>query len=276
VGGRDVLERGSRCLLGLHGARGPVLSPMAYWFDGTAVWMSTPARGMKVSALARDTQCALYVAPADDEGSGAVASGRARVFSARDPRGLVLHGPTISAALAVLALRNAASIAGYLADAPRIPSRFLPRNRVVVRVVLDDVEAVRPPALTPGIAPALPTVVPPDVRRALTGRRRVVLAALDGDTVRLAPAVWRAGAGAGLPLSLPAGFDLHGGAPAAVALDADSRGRPTEVSGLSLSGTLTPGPALLAERVTWWHGSDLTTAEVPTPNSTHGAITLPD
>lgn len=273
--GRDVLERGSRCLLGLHGARGPVLSPMAYWFDGTAVWMSTPARSVKVSALARDAHCALYVAPAGDEGPGAVASGRARVFSARDPRGLVLHGPTISAAVAVLALRNATSIAGYLADAPRIPSRFLPRNRVVVRVVLDDVEAVFPPALTPGIAPALPTVVPPDVRRALAGRRRVVLGILDGDRVRLTPAVWRAGTGAGLPLSLPLRFDVAHDAPATVALDADGRGRPTEVAGLALSGSLTRPTALLPERVTWWHGFELSSADVPTA-ATSATITLPD
>lgn len=274
--GRDVLERGSRCLLGLHGARGPVLSPMAYWFDGTAVWMSTPARSVKVSALARDAHCALYVAPPGGEGPGAVAGGRARVFSARDPRGLVLHGPTISAAVAVLALRNATSIAGYLADAPRIPSRFLPRNRVVVRVVLDDVEAVFPPALTPGIAPALPTVVPPDVRRALAGRRRVALAVLDGETVRLSPAVWRAATDGSLPLDLPVAVDLPTGGHAAVALDADGRGRPTEVAGLSLSGTLTGAPALLPERVTWWSGFNVTTADVPAPASTPGTITLPD
>lgn len=279
---RGVLERGTRCLLALRGLRGPVIAPLAFWFDGTSAWTQAPTGSGAVEVLSREPACALAVhAPGEDE-LGAIARGRARVFSLRDPLGLALHGPTLSAAMGALAVRNLGSIAASVQGAARAPSRLRPSNRVVVRVTLDEVASAPAPGIPPGIAPALPTVLPPDVRRALAGRRRVLVAVEEpgARTPILTPAVW----GAGFSLAVAGGWRPPAGTRAAVALDGDGRGRSAQVLGLALAGTLSASdpPALRPERATWWRGFTVEGADVPAPaargpaGTPLGAITLPD
>lgn len=236
------MDGGGRCVLVVAG---PVVAPLPYWYDGASVWLSLPAGGVQAAALADDPRCALWM-PGDP---GTLAHGTARVFSLRDPLGLALHAPTLTAAVAALTLTDPAGLALGLDPAV-----------VKVRVTVEPVHA---PALPPGIAPALPMVVPPDVRRALAGRRSPVLATSGDEGVMLRPAGW----GAAFVLTaaaLPEGGDV------VALLDADG-------VGLALSGTLGPGPALRPELVTWWHGTDLGSADVPPPAATvPGAITLPD
>ena len=268
AGSAEVFERSSRCVLAFAGRRGPVLSPLAFWSDGASLWMSTPAVSVKARALRQRPECAVYVPPPDGEGRGAVVTGRARVFGLHDPVGLAVHGAVVSTAMSMLAARNAGTLLGYVQDAGAVPSRFRPRNRVAVRITMDDVRPVATPSVGAGIAPALPTVISPNVRRALSGHRAVTLAAEHPDgRLWIGPAVW----GAGFSLDLPPGAPSTG-ATAAVHVGTDPRNRPTAVMGLSLFGEVEAG-RLLPTRATWWEGFDLTTVELA---AAPASITLPD
>lgn len=264
----EVFDRATRCVLGFAGRRGPLIAPMAFWFDGASLWMSTPAASVKAKALRRRPQCAVHVPPPGGGGAGVVASGHARVFGLHDPLGLTVHGPVVSAAMAALAARNTGTILGYVQDARQVPVRFRPRNRVVVRIALDEIRTVAAPPPASGIAPALPPVISPSVRRALAGYRAVSLAvSRPRGGIGVGPAVW----GAGFSLQLPTGEpDVSG--PAAVYLGTDPGQRPTAVVGLSLVGEIRDG-RLCAHRSTWWEGFELTTVDLPVAAS---SITLPD
>ena len=264
----DVLYSSSRCVLAFSGKRGPLLSPMAFWFDGSSLWMSTPAVSVKASALRRRPQASVYVPAAGDVGEGTLLAGRARIYGLHDPLGLAVHGAVVSGAMAALAARNAGTILGYVQDARLVPARFRPRNRVAVRFAIDEARPVRPPEIGPSVAPALPTVIPGDVRRAITGERRVVLATgLPSGTVSITPAVW----GAGFSMQLPAGETLPEDGPAAVYVGTDPRRRPTQVIGLSMVGEV-DGQRLQPRRATFWEGFDLTTVDLPRTSS----VVLPD
>lgn len=266
----DVLDRAARCVLAFRGRRGPVVSPMAFWSDGASLWMATPAQSVKVAALRERPECAIHVPAPGGMGDDAVLAGHARIFGVHDPVGLALHGPMISAAMGALASRNAGTILGYVQDVRHVPQRFRPHNRVVVRIRIQSVRAVPPLQPGPGVSPALPTVVAPEIRRALAGQRVVTLATQDLDgRVSTGPAVW----GAGFALEPGPGMILPDGTPAAVHVGADPEGRPTDVVGLTLAGTVRSGRLELA-RATWWDGFALRTADVPP--AARSSVVLPD
>lgn len=290
----EVLRDGRRCMLAFAGERGrPLLTPMAYWSDGASLWMATSASSVKARRLgpSGESPCAVYIPPlpADTpagqndtpvgaEGSGGVDTptgsrglvidGSARVFTLDDPVGLVTHWPVISTALAALAVKNASSLTGYALDLPRTQLRWLPTNRVAIRVRMKRLRAVDEPTPGVGIAPALPGVVPSDIRRALSGQRKVVVAVDESGGMRIHPAVW----GAGFTLDFGTA-EVATGQRAVVVLDADEMGRPTAVMGLALHGTI-EGQKLVPERATWWHGFDLSGAQIPSRPA--GGIVLPD
>jgi hypothetical protein len=279
-----LLDDATRLVLAWPGRTVPLTAPMAFWWDGRHVWMSTPGDSAKARALRRDPRCALHVGAPDgadpgspDAGRGEVLVGDARVYHLGDPVGLAVHGGVLAAAQTALMVKQTPSMLGYVVDAGRIPARFLPTNRVLVRVTVRDRQPVRSPDPGPGIAPALPTEVPPEVRRLLAGRRRVVLALADdeagGAGVRLLPATW----GAGFALQLPEGEAPADGTPATAVLDHDPGFRPSEVAGVALSGTLStagPAPRLLPATVRWWDGFRFDRAELAARPA--DAIVLPD
>lgn len=266
----DLLTRAPRCMLALAGRRGPLLMPMAHWWDGEGAWMSTAAATAKVRVLRRDPACQVYVPALDGSGAGAVLHGRARIYGTDDPVGLVLHGPMISAAMAALAVKHAPTVLGYAQDVTRLPPAWLPRNRVALRVVADEIAAVAEPEVGAGIAPALPAAVPADVRRALAGARKVVVAVgTPGRLAEVMPAVWDAG----LTLTVAGGRRLAEGSAVTATVAVEPVTRPTALVGLSLTGRITDG-ALVPARATWWHGFTLQT--VPVPPRRAPAIQLPD
>jgi hypothetical protein len=231
--------------------------------------MSTSSATLKVRQLRADGDCAALVPGVGDEPAVAV-RGTVRVFRPGDPLGLLLHGAAISAAMAALAVSNASSMFGYVQDVTSLPARWAPHNRVVLRLSVDEATVVAPPVVGPGVAPALPTVVPAAARRVLSGQRRVALAALTPQ-LRIMPAVW----GAGYSLALPDGERIPIGSPVAAVVDSDPEGRPTGVLGMSVRGEMDERGGLRPQRVTWWEGFRLQTADVPPPAATFG-IVLPD
>jgi hypothetical protein len=264
-----VLGRGSRCLLAFPGRRGPLLAPMAYWYDGDALWMTTAADTAKARVLARDGACAVYVG---DAGGGVKATGHARVLSARDPLGLLLRAPVITGAIAGLALHDPATLLGYARDAVRVPQRWAPHNRVVLRVELSAIVGTPRAVAPPGVAPALPAAVPADVRRALAGVRRVAVArsvAAGGSVFEVEPGWWDGGYALS---SAVTGRPVEADGPVSVALDSDAHASPLGVRGLVLHGRIADG-VLRAERATFWRGFDIGTVDVEAAGS---GVVLPD
>lgn len=275
----DALERGTRGLLVAAGpgrpggravggaARPPVVTPVAFWFDGAGLWCTVPADGPEVAALDRDPVCAVHVPPLVDGGVGAVVTGRARVFSVRDPRGLLLHAPTLLTALTALGLRSAGRVAGRVTAGLRSPARALPEGRVAVRVRVERLRGAR--ALTPpvGIAPPLPPVVPPDVRRLVAGERQVLVAVTAADGLSVQLAVW----GPGLALTPPPGSVLPATGSATVVVQGG------QDAGIALEGILADG-RLQPERARWWSARSHGAAEVAAPGAggALGSITLPE
>lgn len=262
-----ILDAATRCLLAARGRRAPLVSPMAHWFDGTALWMTTVADAAKIAALRDDPACAVAVAP-DADRPGVAARGRARVFGPGEPVRLALHAPAITGALSGLAARNLGALVGYATHAWEIPGRWAPYHRVVLRVTVDELELAEPPSDAGGVSPALPTEVPADVRRRLGGKRAVV-ALWDEPPLRLAPAVW----GAGFALTFAAGGPRpRAGDRVGAVIDVD-RGEPSEASGAVVYGDLDERGALSPDRVVWWRGFDVRSAQVA-PAS--GGAVLPD
>lgn len=254
-----LLDDAKRLVLAWPGRNLPILTPVAFWWDGQHIWFSTSGDSLKAQALRRDGACAMYVSPVQEEGAGALLRGTARVFHSGDPMGLAIHGGFLAAAQGALMVKHASSMMGYVVDAPKVPIRFQPQQRVLVRVGVQEQLAVPQPALGPGMSPALPTEVPPEVRRKLSGLRRIVLGTMVDGGIGLLPAVW----GAGFTVRVPAGAALAEGTAVTAVLDHDPGFRPTEVVGMSLSGTIAAaGPALkiAPTKVRWWSGFALDSA----------------
>lgn len=299
----DLLRDASRCVLALSGSGvewgAPVLSPMAFWYDGSAVWMTTAATPATRAGPRRGVPCAVYVPPVGGSRHGVVIGGEARVHSLDDPVGLVLHSAPISAAMTALVAKNLPAMPGYARDLARAPEQWQPRNRVILRVGAASLRSAPLPVAGRGVAPALPDVVPADVRRAVAGRRYVVLATGTEEDLHIQPAVW----GAGYQLQTAAGAGTAAQKPATVAVDAsfvdadfrdaDSRdadpreadadaesGRANvgrrlgEARGVAVHGFLGPDLRLRAERVTWWRGFEVESAAIPTPPA--GGVVLPE
>lgn len=263
-----ILDQSPRCLLAVRGRREPVVWPMPQWFDGSAVWMITAADAGQVAALRRDPACAVAVPPATDDHPGVAATARARVFTPAEPLRFALHAPAISAAMSALAARHTSGLWHYATHPSRLVAQW-PLQRVVLRVALDTLALVEPPAVEAGVSPPLPTVVPTDVRRRLGGRR-AVLALWDQPPLRLAGAGWTAG----LALTFAAGGPRpRSGDRAAVALE-DQAGTPRTAVGAVVHGELGDDDALIADRVTWWRGFEVHRTDLAGPSAT--AAVLPD
>ncbi|CAN5279572.1 hypothetical protein BH23ACT9_BH23ACT9_03100 [soil metagenome] len=256
-----LLDDAKRLVLAWPGRNVPLMSPMAFWYDGHHVWFSTPGDSVKARALRGDGTCAMYVPAPEGSMTGRLLRGTARVFHPGDPVGLAIHGGLLAAAQTALMIKNSSSMMGYVVDAARVPSRFQPARRVLVRIAIEERAEVEQPEVGPGIAPALPPEVPPEVRRKLSGQRRIVLATQVDGGIGLLPAVW----GAGFGLGLPDGAHIAEGTAVTAVLDHDPGFRPTEVVGLSLSGSVVPaGPTskIVPSKVRWWSGFQLDSAEL--------------
>lgn len=267
----SLLTQATRCLIAYRVSDGPAMTPMACWSDGGGVWMTTSQHAAKVAALRRDPRCALWIEPDDPTDPGVAIDGTARVYDLSDPVGLALHAPTISAALAALAVVHRATLAGYVRDLPLLPAQWMPHNRVLIRVRVDRARSRLAPQRPVGVGPVLPTELPASVRRAVTGTRIVALALLHGDVLTVQPAVW----GAGFRLDVGASAVPDPGTPACIVVDAHDDPRPSGTLGVLLRGHVDAGFTFHPRRAVWWEG--FTSQAVPVrPATTASGITLPD
>lgn len=279
----DLLATGSRCVLAVRGAEGPVAFPVPFWFDGTHLWTVVKASRLRRGPSRHGLQCAVYVPPSDATASdatsgdqdalygrtGLLASGRARVFGLSEPLGALLHAPTISAALTALAARQLDRVAGYAQEATRRPPAWFREERAVLRLTVEESEALAHPRPEGGLTPRLPPAVPAEVRRRLTTRRQVVVA-VDEEGLAASPGVW----GSDFALGTTREVGLSPGRRVAVVVEAEHGTRPAHSTGLTLSGRLDDGGRLRPDEALWWDGLEWGHAEVTGPPE--GGIELPD
>lgn len=263
----DLLERASRCLVARRGQRWPLLEPAVFWSDGAGLWLQPTTRSPQPGVLASNTGCAAYVPPVGPGDAGLVVHGPLRAYSLRDPVGLALHGATISAAVTALAFRRPGGVLAAVEDAPRKTVRWLRRGPVVARLALDALRSVDPPDEGPGVAPALPTAVAADVRRALAGLRTVTLAFEDEGRLHVTPAVW----GAAYALQTPPTATPEPGTAVTVVL----AGRRDRVeAGIALHGRVVADGVLLLQAGRAWRGSRCEDIDLTSP--VPGGVSLPD
>ena len=266
-----LLSHADRCMVAHRAADGPEVTPVACWSDGGGLWLTAERRGGMVAALRRDPACALWIAPPAGRAAGVAVDGTARVFDVSDPLGLVLHAPTVSAALTALALTHRAQLAGYLRDLPGAARAWLPPGRVLVRVRVDRARSRLLPEPVSGVGPVLPTELPAAVRRGLTGVRRVALATVRGAALTVQPAVWSAG------FQLDVGATVVPEAPmaACVAVAQEQAQDPANRVGLALHGTVDSAFRFRPVRATWWQGLSSASTELRAPVASSGLV-LPD
>jgi hypothetical protein len=266
-----LLARAPRCLVAYRVSGGPAMTPMACWSDGGGVWMTTSRRAAKVTALRRDPRCALWVEPDDPAEAGVAVDGTARIYDLSDPLGLALHAPTISAALAAMAVTHRAALAGYVRDLPQLPGRWMPQGRVLIRVRVDRARSRLAPQRRTGVGPRLPSELPAGVRRAVTGARLVTLAMQRADALTVQPAVWNAG----FALDLGVGAVPDARTPACIVVHAHAEPRPSAKAGVLLRGHVDGGLVFHPRRAVWWEGFDSSAGPVQ-PLTNASGITLPD
>jgi hypothetical protein len=266
-----VLARATHCLLAHRSPDGPVMTPLACWSDGGGLWLMTSRQTVDAEALRRDPRCAVWIQPPPGADAGIAIEGSARIYDLTDPVRLALHAPTISAAIAALALTHRSAIAGFVRDLPQASRTVTPQRPVLMRVRIDWARSRMVPQHVSGVGPVLPTQIPSAVRRALTGVRHVVLTLLRGDALVVQPAVWSSG----FQLDVGAGLVPSAATPACVAVDRHVDARPAARAGLLLEGTVDSGFRFRPARATWWEGWSVGSTTLGEPATASG-IVLPD
>ena len=272
------------------GRRPPLVNPAAFYFGGSAVWMTTVRHAAKVALARRDPRAAFLVTPDPrSRAHGVLLQGLLEVYDPRSPRSQLraaLQGPGFALNLAGYALKNAAFIGGHVLDLPHTPAEWWPQNRVLLRLAADRVELV--PALTPPPAAAQRVPgAPAQVAHAVERHRIAQICWLAGGRPVMATAAWAldgSDALAWLPAHVPR--PPRDGAPAALVIEHHHPYRATRMVGLCLRGRLRLEPAALprivdryegavfedgaalrleAARLTWWRGFEVRSQAVERP-----------
>jgi hypothetical protein len=280
---RQLLGRARIGMLALNATRLPLLTPVAFHFAGTTLWMTTSRHAVKVALARRDPRAAFLV---EDRDRGVLLQGLLEVFDPRSIQGplrAVLEGPSFALSMAGYAWKNAPFVAGYLLDLPSIPGNWWPQNRVILR--LRAMRARELPALdAPAADAARIPGIPATIARTLGRNRLARLCWSVGGSPVLAPAVWALdGSDALVWLPEGAGRGPREGSAGALLVERHHPFRATRMLGVCLRGHLCHEPAareviadryadlldvdgqpfrLVAERVTWWRGFQVRTVPV--------------
>jgi hypothetical protein len=283
--GRALLARARIGMLALNATRLPLMTPAAFHFAGSALWMTTSRHALKVALARRDPRAAFLV---EDRERGVLLQGLLEVFDPRSLQGplrAALEGPAFALGLAGYALKNASFVAGYLLDIASTPRGWWPQNRVVLRLRAS--RARRTPALDVPVAgpariPGLPAALARSLGRNPLGR---LCWSISGSP-QLAAAAWTLeGSDALVWLPAGAGRGPREGSTGALLVEHHHPFRATRMLGACLRGHLCHEPAaadviaeryaeplyedgqafrLVTERVTWWRGFEVRTVPVRT------------
>jgi hypothetical protein len=267
---RDLLSSARIGMLALNASRLPLVNPAVFRYGGGAVWITTSRHAVKVALSRRDPRAAFMV---EGQGRAVVLQGLLETF---DPRSLgsqaraALEGPGFAWNLAGYALKNASYIGGYLLDLASIPAEWWPHNRVVLRLRVERSRQLRTDETLPPVGPRtrLPSV-PAEVARSLEGAAGY----LCWPTPRgpaLAPVSWSLeGSDALLRLPPGVGRGPSASSPCALVVERHHSYRATRMVGACFRGWVSEEPAgglrLPIERVTWWQGFRVRTAQVRRP-----------
>lgn len=266
-----LLADADHCQVAYRTADGPAMAAVLCWSDGGGLWLIPSRHAAMVPALRRDPRCAVWIDPPQGAHTGVAIDGSARIYDMSDPLTLALHAPTISAALAAMALTHRSTLAGFVRDLPRQRGGALPQGRVAIRVRIDRARARQVPERVTGVGPVLPTAVPSGVRRAVTEVRRVTLVMQWGESLGVQPAVWSAG----FRLDVGATVVPAAETPACVVAERHDDVRPSNRVGLLLRGTVDSRFRLHPTQASWWHGAEQGTAGLDAPATASGLV-LPD
>lgn len=266
----DTLEQARQAVLAVDTAEGPTLAAAPAWFDGSAVWCVTSAESEIVAALTAHRVCRVTVGGA---GGGVVADGHARCYGPDLPLATALHGLPILAVLGMIGARRTAPLSAALRNPARVAGAWPPAAPAVLRVRITDPYAVAAPTVEPALAPGLPAAVPADVRRAVAGLRRVVVAVrAQPGRLEVAPTTWQGSYDVDLAAATWDVTVSDAPRPAAVLLTA-AQGEQEPSRGLVLTGDLR-GTRLSPQGVRWWRGSQTGSATLSPSGS--DALQLPD
>jgi hypothetical protein len=280
---RSLLARARIGMLALNATRLPLLTPAAFHFAGSALWMTTSRHAVKVVLARRDPRAAFLV---EDRQRSVLLQGTLEVFDPRSFRGplrAALEGPSFALSLAGYALKNAPFVAGYLLDLPSIPGAWWPQNRVVLRLRATrarQLPALEVPAADPAGLPAMPAALGRTLGRSPLGRLCWSAAGIP----QLAPAAWTLeGSDALVWLPNGVGRGPREGATGALLVERHHPFRATRMLGACLRGHVCHEPGaveliaeryteplreeghyfrLVTERVTWWRGFQVRTVPV--------------
>lgn len=279
---RALLARARIGMLALNATRLPLLTPAAFHFANSALWMTTSRHAVKVALARRDPRAAFLV---EDRRGSVLLQGVLDVFDPRSLQGplrALLEGPAFALGLAGYTLKNAPFIAGYLVDLASIPRAWWPQNRVLLRLRATrsrHLAALELPAPVPARIPALPAALGRPLGRNRLGR----LCWSVGGSPHLGAAAW-AMEGADALVWLPPGTPRspREGAAGALLVEQHHPFRATRMQGACLRGHLCQEPSarqllearyeapldeegdtfrLLTERVTWWRGFKVRTVD---------------
>jgi hypothetical protein len=193
----------------------------------------------------------------------------------------MLDGPAYVFGMAGYTLRNVPFIAGYLLDLTHLPREWMPYNRVVLRLRLNDAELIEG-APFPAAQPARVPAVRAEVGRRLAGVSRGYACWIEGGMPVIRPALWEVEQGQVFVAAT--GGRPRAGSPGALVVESHHRFRPSLMVGACVRGTfgraadagaiadrysmsaseVPPVVDLKPERVTSWRGFAITTA---TPRS---------
>jgi hypothetical protein len=280
---RALLARARIGMLALNATRLPLLTPAAFHFAGSALWMTTSRHAVKVALARRDPRAAFLV---EDRERSVLLQGIVEVFDPRSFRGPIraaLEGPSFALSLAGYALKNAPFVAGYLLDLPSIPGAWWPHNRVVLRLRATrarQLPALEVPAADPARIPSVPAAIARTLGRSPLGR----LCWPAAGTPQVAPAAWTLeGSDALVWLPTGVGRGPRDGMTGALLIERHHPFRATRMLGACLRGHVCHEPGageviaeryteplreegqyfrLVTERVTWWRGFQVRTVPV--------------
>ena len=271
-------------MLALNAGRLPLVTPAAFHFGGSALWMTTSRHAVKVRLAERDPRAAFLV---ESERRGVLLQGLLETFDPRTwraPLRAALEGPGFALNVAGYALKNAQFVAGYLLDLASIPGEWWPHNRVLLRLRVSRLRQLAKPEVSPAQPARLPGV-PATIARGVARNRVGKLCWSLGGNPLLAPATWTVD-GSDLLAWLPPGSTPREGARAALVVERHHSFRATRMLGACLRGRLSSealalsalaerygveppeggaGLRLSVERVTWWQGFEVHSGKVPAP-----------